>query len=154
MRYPQRGVLRWLCANFLFLLSGAALADCFHDAASFHRVNPLILRAIAIVESGGRPDATNRNRNGSVDYGMMQINSIHLPELARYGIGVSDLYDGCKSVFTGALILRRSIDKYGNTWAAVGSYNSATPYFRDRYAAKVKTVVEFLLTQGYADEAQ
>ncbi len=153
-RCAQGDLLRWLCASFLFLLSGAASADCFHDAASFHRVNPLILRAIAIVESGGRPDATNRNRNGSVDYGMMQINSIHLPELARYGIGVNDLYDGCKSVFTGALILRRSIDKYGNTWAAVGSYNSATPYFRDRYAAKVKSVVEFLLTHGYADEAQ
>lgn len=153
-RHPRAVLLRWMCANLLFLLSSAAFADCFHDAASFHRVNPLILRAIAIVESGGRPDAINRNRNGSVDYGMMQINSIHLPELARYGIGVSDLYDGCKSVFTGALILRRSVDKYGNTWAAVGSYNSATPYFRDRYAAKVKAVVEFLLTHGYADEAQ
>lgn len=147
-------MFRWLYACILFLLSGVASADCFHDAASFHRVNPVILRAIAIVESGGRPDATNRNRNGSVDYGMMQINSIHLPELARYGVGVSDLYDGCKSVFTGALILRRSIDKYGNTWAAIGSYNSATPYFRDRYAAKVKSVVNYLLAHGYADEAQ
>lgn len=146
--------LRWLYAFFLFLPPVAAFADCFHDAASFHRVNPLVLRAIAIVESGGRADATNRNRNGSVDYGMMQINSIHLPELARYGVGVSDLYNGCKSVFTGALILRRAIDKYGNTWDAVGSYNSATPYFRDRYAAKVRSVVNFLLAHGYADEAQ
>lgn len=152
MRRPYP--FRWMYACFLFILSGAASADCFHDAASFHRVNPLILRAIAIVESGGRPEATNRNRNGSVDYGMMQINSIHLPELARYGVGVSDLYDGCKSVFTGALILRRSIDRYGNTWAAVGSYNSATPYFRDRYAAKVRSVVNYLLSHGYADEAQ
>lgn len=145
---------RRMCAGLLLLFSGVAFADCFGDAASFHHVNPIVLRAIAIVESGGRPNAKNTNRNGSVDYGLMQINSIHLPELARYGIGVSDLYDGCKSVYTGALILLRSIDRYGNTWAAVGTYNSATPYFRDRYAAKVKSVVNYLLTHGYADEAQ
>lgn len=33
--------------------------------------------AIAMAESGGRPDATNTNRSGSVDRGLWQINSIH-----------------------------------------------------------------------------
>ena len=33
--------------------------------------------AVALAESGGRPDATNKNRNGSTDYGLWQINSIH-----------------------------------------------------------------------------
>ncbi|WP_249215608.1 lytic transglycosylase domain-containing protein [Burkholderia contaminans] len=73
----------WLTATFLVVQPRAALADCFDDAASFHHVNPVILRAIAIVESGGKTDATNRNSNGSVDYGMMQINSIHLPSLGQ-----------------------------------------------------------------------
>jgi lysozyme-related protein Hpa2 len=152
MRVPY--LIRCLCVVLTALLPSAAFADCFDDAASFHHVNPLILRAIAIVESGGRPDATNTNGNGSVDYGMMQINSIHLPELARYGIGKADLYNGCKSVYMGAWILRQSIDKYGNTWAAIGSYNSATPYYRDRYAAKVKSVVSYLLTHGYSEAVQ
>lgn len=151
MRVPF--LLRSLCLALTVLLHSTAFADCFDDAASFHHVNPIILRAIAIVESGGRPDATNSNRNGSVDYGMMQINSIHLPELARYGIGKADLYNGCKSVYMGAWILRQSIDKYGNTWAAIGTYNSATPYYRDRYASKVKSVVNYLITHGYHDAA-
>lgn len=34
--------------------------------------------AIALAESGGRPDAKNTgNRNGSTDYGLFQINSVH-----------------------------------------------------------------------------
>ena len=142
----------WLTATFLVVQPRAALADCFDDAASFHHVNPVILRAIAIVESGGKTDATNRNSNGSVDYGMMQINSIHLPSLARYGIGKADLYNGCKSVYLGAWILRRSIDRYGNTWEAVGTYNSSTPVYRDRYAAKIKAMVNRLLTQSSGDQ--
>ncbi|VVE18895.1 MULTISPECIES: lytic transglycosylase domain-containing protein [Pandoraea] len=144
--------LRWLCVPLLISIHGLAFADCFDDAASFHHVNPLILRAIAIVESGNRANLTNTNRNGSIDYGLMQINSIHLPELARYGIGKADLFNGCKSVYMGAWILRQSIEKYGNTWAAIGSYNSATPAYRDRYAAKVQRVVNKLLTNGYTDE--
>lgn len=136
------------------LCARVACADCFDDAASYHHVNPVILRAIAIVESGGNPNATNQNANGSVDMGEMQINSIHLPELARYGMGTADLFDGCKSVYTGAWILRQAIDRYGNTWAAIGAYNSSTPYYRDRYAAKVRSVVARLLVSGYAEDAR
>lgn len=147
-------LLPWLCVPLLISVPGLAFADCFDDAASFHHVNPLILRAIGIVESGNRPEVTNRNSNGSIDYGLMQINSIHLPELANYGIGKADLFNGCKSVYLGAWILRQSIDKYGNTWAAIGSYNSSTPVYRDRYAAKVQSVVNYLLAHGYADEAR
>lgn len=33
--------------------------------------------AVAMAESGGRPDATNVNSNGSVDAGLWQVNSIH-----------------------------------------------------------------------------
>jgi lysozyme-related protein Hpa2 len=117
-----------------------ARADCFDDAAVYHRVNPIILRSIAVVESGDKPWATNRNANGSEDDGEMQINSIHLPELAQYGMSRHDLFDACKSIYTGAWIYRKQIDKYGNTWAAVGAYHSATPYYRDQYAAKVRAV--------------
>jgi Lysozyme like domain len=38
--------------------------------------------AVALAESGGDPHITHRNSNGSVDYGLMQINSIHSQILA------------------------------------------------------------------------
>ena len=33
--------------------------------------------AVALAESGGRTDAQNRNTNGSTDYGVWQINTVH-----------------------------------------------------------------------------
>lgn len=39
--------------------------------------------AVAMAESSGVPTATNRNTNGSTDYGLFQINSIHSGILAR-----------------------------------------------------------------------
>jgi soluble lytic murein transglycosylase-like protein len=65
----------------MLITAGSARADCFDEAAKYQKVNPLILRAIAWQESHNRPDAQHKNANGSTDYGVMQINSIHLPVL-------------------------------------------------------------------------
>jgi len=142
-------VLSVLIAMAVFR-SGYASADCVMDAAKYHKVNPTILLGIAIVESRLRANATNVNTNGSTDMGMMQINSIHLPELSKYGVKKDDLYDGCKNVYTGAWILRKQMDKYGNNWQAIGSYHSATPAFRDAYAKRVRNAVQWLIRSGYA----
>lgn len=37
--------------------------------------------AVALAESGGEPTATNKNDNGTTDYGLWQINSIHKADL-------------------------------------------------------------------------
>jgi len=127
--------LAWLaCAN--------ARADCFDEAARYQKVNPLILRAIAWQESHNRPDATHKNANGSTDYGLMQINSIHLPTLAQYGISSDTLMEPCKSVYIAAWHLRQKMNKYGNTWAAVGAYHSETPSLRDSYAHRIVGILE------------
>lgn len=41
------------------------------------RVFAPIAAAVAMAESGGNPDAVNKNTNGSIDRGLWQINSIH-----------------------------------------------------------------------------
>jgi len=118
-----------------------ARADCFDEAARYQKVNPLILRAIAWQESHNRPDALHRNANGSIDYGVMQINSVHLPTLSQYGISTSTLMEPCKNVYIAAWHLRQKMNKYGNTWAAVGAYHSETPALRDRYAQQIADIL-------------
>lgn len=118
-----------------------AHANCFDDAAAYQHVNPLILRAIAWQESRNQPGATHANANGSTDYGVMQINSIHLRTLSRYGITRDELMTPCKNIYIAAWQLRRQIVKYGNTWAAVGAYHSATPALRDRYARQIAAIL-------------
>lgn len=131
---------KWLLI-FLGFVSMIASADCFDDAAAAYQVNPWILRGIAHVESRFNPHAINRNRNGTMDIGMMQTNSIHLPRLAKYGIAKQDIMQPCISVHVAAWMLREKMDKHGNTWNAVGAYHSETPFYRDRYAARVRTII-------------
>lgn len=123
--------------------SGSELPlQCFVAAGQRYRIDPMLLYAIAEVESNLVPSATNRNRNGSVDYGVMQINSLHLPKLK--GIGIDErrlLEEPCVSVHAGASILAEMIARYGYTWAAVGAYNAgggtARGAARHQYATKV-----------------
>lgn len=124
----------------------ASPATCWEQAAQRHQVNPHLLVAIAEVESGLRPDAIGRNTNGSIDIGLMQINTLWLPELRRHGIAPRDLLDPCVSVHVGAWVLAQNMRRHGNTWTAVGAYNAGSEALRERYARKV---IEALARRGH-----
>lgn len=119
-------------------------ADCFDTAAFTEQVDPQVLRGIALTESHNNPHAIHRNRNGSVDYGVMQINSIHLRELKHRGIKKRDLMNACKNIHVAAGLLHQKVEKYGANWKAVGAYHSETPRERTQYARKVEFQVERL----------
>lgn len=110
---------------------------CFEEAGARHGVSPVLLQAIALQESSMRPNALNRNKDGSLDIGLMQINSSWLPTLARYGIRSEQLWDPCVSVYVGAWILADNFKRLGPNWDAVGAYNARAPALRLRYAQAV-----------------
>lgn len=108
---------------------------CIVPASTYHTVNPYVLRAILNVESGLKSGALGKNRNGSVDIGIGQINSIHLKELSQFGIGPDHLQDACIGTYVAAWHLKKAIAARGNTWEGLASYHSRTPYFNQRYQA-------------------
>ncbi|WP_343732534.1 lytic transglycosylase domain-containing protein [Duganella sp.] len=122
-------------------LAAPVRADCFDEAAAYQHVNAEVLRAIAWQESRGRADALHHNANGSLDYGLMQINSAHQAELRRWGIAPEQLMEPCVGVYVAAWHLRKMMLKYGNTWDAVGAYHSETPALRDSYKAAIQRIV-------------
>jgi soluble lytic murein transglycosylase-like protein len=123
-------------------VAGAVHADdCFEQAGAYQGVNPLVLRAVAWRESKGDAAAVNRNSNGSVDVGQLQINSIHFPDLARQGIPHRALTDPCVNVFVAAWLLKQKMVKYGNTWRAIGAYHSESPKHRDAYARSIQAIL-------------
>ncbi|HEY6837290.1 MAG TPA: lytic transglycosylase domain-containing protein [Geobacteraceae bacterium] len=119
----------------LLVAGGKAYPFCFDEAGDQYGINPLILRAIAKVESNFNPLALNRNRNGSYDFGLMQINSSWARVLGTERW--NSLGDACYNTMTGAWILANCMSTYGYTWKAIGCYNSQTPDKRDRYARAV-----------------
>ncbi|HKZ17343.1 MAG TPA: lytic transglycosylase domain-containing protein [Geobacteraceae bacterium] len=120
-----------------FLLPGVASAFCFDYAGRYYGISPELLSAIALVESSHDQHAVNRNRNGSIDYGLMQVNSQWAPEFGEYW---DHIKDPCYNVLAGAWILRRCITRFDDTWGAVGCYNTGRADGRSatRYIRKVK----------------
>ncbi|WP_226020536.1 lytic transglycosylase domain-containing protein [Serratia symbiotica] len=131
------------------MLSFHAQADCFNDAGARYHISPQVLRAIAQVESNMNPHAVGVNRDSqghitSRDYGLMQINSTHIPQLKAMGV-IRHAHDlltqPCLNVQTGAWILARHLQICGLTWQCLGSYNAGfsdgKQTRRMRYARKV-----------------
>lgn len=119
----------------LLLLFAIALPvqACWEDVASRYGIDPRLLYAIAQHESNLDAGAINRKhlgRTGSVDIGLMQINSRWLPVLQRHGIGEADLLHPCTNLHVGAWILARSFRHNGPTWEAVGAYNAGCSELR------------------------
>ncbi|WP_080428166.1 lytic transglycosylase domain-containing protein [Burkholderia ubonensis] len=140
---PARWGLRWapwLVSTIVLSIATPAWADCIDTAATRHGVNSDLLRAIGYFESSLNPAAVHKNANGTVDIGLMQINSVHLPVLARYGIDRAKLSDGCVSAEVGAALLQALTIRYGPTWQAVGEYHSHTPRLREAYARSIHDI--------------
>jgi soluble lytic murein transglycosylase-like protein len=121
----------------LALSTSTSAHACWEEAAERYGMNPHLLYAIAKTESNLNPSAINRNKNGSYDIGLMQINSRWLPTLRKYGIEESQLWDACVNIQVGAWVLAQNMQRMGNSWEAVGAYNARTPELRVRYAQKV-----------------
>lgn len=122
--------------------AGSVSANCWVEAGSRNSIEPELLYAIALVESGLKPNAVNHNTNGSRDIGLMQINSVHLPRLQGRGITEQRLLDEpCLAIDVGASILAEFIERHGYNWTAVGAYNAGNSPDRQslrlRYARKV-----------------
>jgi soluble lytic murein transglycosylase-like protein len=111
---------------------------CVIPAAQQQGVSPQVLRAILQVESAMRPDVVQRNANGSIDVGMAQINSIHFPELSKWGITPQKLLDPCVATHVAAWHLKRGLMRHGNTWFGVAAYHSVTPEHNARYQILIR----------------
>ena len=120
-------LLNFLSALFIvFLFSFNALADdqCYKDAGEYYEIDYLLLKAIAQTESGQNPNAVNcANRNGTCDYGIMQVNSVHFSMLKKSGIPTDKLLDKNVNIYMGAMVLKGCIGKYGFTSKTLNCYN-------------------------------
>jgi soluble lytic murein transglycosylase-like protein len=106
---------------------------CAKGAAMMHRVNQQMLEAILRIESRLNPRTMSPNSNGTWDLGIAGINTIHLPELAKFGIAPSHLLNACVGIYVAAWMVSKNLHKYGNSWFAYAAYHSRTPYYNHRY---------------------
>jgi soluble lytic murein transglycosylase-like protein len=95
-----------------------------------HAVAPTVIVAMAQRESGLDPAAVHVNSDGSVDVGLMQINSRNW---AWLGLTRETAMDPCRSIAAGAAVL-----------TAFSQYNSGSPTRSLPYAMSVAAKVSAL----------
>lgn len=112
--------------------------ECINQAAVAYQVPAKTIVSVLNTE-GGRKGLEHKNDNGSIDYGSMQINSIWLPQLEKYGISKEELRDDpCTNVEVGTWILSQAIADgviHEKPYLeSVAGYNSKTPAVNAKYA--------------------
>ncbi|MCE3605732.1 transglycosylase SLT domain-containing protein [Massilia sp. P8910] len=97
----------------------------FKDAAKKHGVDWLDLKQIAAQESNLDAWATNRNTNGTVDQGLMQLNDRYN---ASRGLNAQSAMDPASNVDAGAAVWAQALKRSkGDVRGAFKNYNGAGP---------------------------
>ena len=112
--------------------------ECVAEVSRRYQI-PVALLGGVLAQERGRLGQASRNKNGSWDFGPMQINSAWLKFFAPYGITEHRLrHDGCANLAVGAWIIRYEQGRAkGDLWQAVGRYHSHRPDLAAAYQAQV-----------------
>ncbi len=120
--------------------------SCINQAAVRYHVPATIIISILELENG-RLGTRHHNRNGSTDYGPMQINSVWLKRLKPYGITWKNLtYNGCENVNVGTWILSQNIALASSLAKGIGNYHSHSSKENQRYQHLFLTRYRHLMT--------
>ncbi len=122
--------------------------------ASLYHLPPRVLPAIQEVE-GGRPGIMHPNTDGTLDLGVMQINTRWLGSLSRYthtsgAVVFRRLRDEpCYNIAAAGAIMRNYLDETkGDLLRAVGDYHSHTIDLNLAYRAQVVDAARELFMPG------
>lgn len=117
--------------------------ECYFQKAGDHyNIPPLLLKNIAIIESAGNPNAIRINTNGTKDYGLMQINSMHFRELSTWGINERNILNPQINIFAGSWLLSEHIKERGFNLQAIGNYHSKTKIHKERWLRKLTVALK------------
>jgi soluble lytic murein transglycosylase-like protein len=100
-------------------------------AAEEWNVDPRLLKAMMMQESGGKPGAVS-SKNAQ---GLMQI----IPETQKY-LGITNPHDPVQSIFGAAKYMNEALEKEGNPEAALLYYHGG-PNWRDAYGPESRGYV-------------
>ena len=106
--------------------------EMIDDIAVRSGVDPNIVKAIIVEESGGNPNAVGDNGES---IGLMQIQPKHHKKRMEE-LGIVSLFDPQENVILGCSILSDLYDKYGNYEDALSVYNSCNTKDGKAYAER------------------
>ena len=127
---------------------------CMALVAHLYALPPRVLPAIHAVE-GGAPGVVHRNRDGSSDLGVMQVNTLWVPALERYTrtgaatVRARLLSEPCYNIAAAGAIFRTYLNEtHGDLMSAVGDYHSHTASLNLLYRGEVLRAASVLFVRS------
>lgn len=120
-----------------FFLINDVPIDCINQAAITYHVPAKMILSVLRAENG-RNGVAKPNRNGTIDYGPMQVNSVWLKKLKFFGYSANDLqFNPCKNVEVGTWILSKAMANNSLVLNGIGDYHSHNLSLNKNYSANV-----------------
>jgi hypothetical protein len=111
--------------------------DCINRVAMTYHVPVTVILSVMKKENG-RNGLAVKNKNGTYDYGVFQINSIWLPKIAAYGYTRDDIqYNGCKNTEVATWIISKNMAQGKAVWSSIANYHSHTPIYNKPYRESI-----------------
>lgn len=124
--------------------------SCMALVASLYGLPPRVLPSIQVIE-GGWAGAAVRNRDGSEDLGVMQVNTLWVGPLVLYtGLPSQQIRERliaepCFNIAAAGAILRGYLDEaHGDLMRAIGYYHSHRPALALPYQMRVRQAAALL----------
>jgi hypothetical protein len=112
----------WVISFFERICGSLKIAQAVLEEAERYSISPSLAFALSWEESRFNYRAVNRkNRDGSIDRGLFQLNSRSFPKLEE-----AEFFDPRLNAFYGMAHLRICIDTGGSEIAALAMYNAGT----------------------------
>lgn len=98
------------------------IEEAIAEYGAKYEVDADLIKAIIFCESDGKITAKNHNKNGTTDYGLMQINSCN-HEWLKKELGITDFYDIKQNIHCGVFMIADLMSRHDNLHTVLMAYN-------------------------------
>jgi len=121
----------------------------FKKAGKHYHLPWFLIKMVAITENSKlKANLVRKNKNGTEDIGLMQINTLWIKLLHKKfpHINKKTLKNPIVNIYTGGYILYKNIKKYGYSWKSVGYYHSFNSKYSKKWIKRVKENIKFFIS--------
>lgn len=115
-----------------------------HEVSTENGLDSNDLIKIAYVESRFKIDAIRSNKNGTVDVGLFQVNSIHWSSTCK-GLDVFSVRGNTQCAARLIKMHKKSASHFDTKW--LGRYHSKTPSLKTKYVNLLENAPIFTISQ-------
>ena len=113
----------------------------FKKAGKFYHIPWFLIKMVAVTENYKMdPNLIRKNKNNTVDIGLMQINTVWIKKLQKKFNHVDQitLKNPIVNIYAGGFILNYYIKKYGYSWESISYYHSFNKKYSSKWLIRIK----------------